>query len=299
MLYRRWCSSGLWARFRPPISSRIRADRNFNTNQTPPVLRQELQTSLESGEEPKITKPSELALRNDMNSWQNFEDNFELASSLAVNQLDSLKLNQILRGKESGLTATQSKSVVNLLLGMLNKEFFSRYNWEYLRKSDLNKQSHLFNSLEAEVGYIVQVSRSTQLNEHKLEIMKLVNDLDSLNNECNELIIELLHKDAKLSFNNHKLENTLLLKDVDSKLNDCTHKITTKLLSFGKSEIEKLRWQTTRNGLLAILLLVFGVLFGVKMSKNVPYATESKSIPIMNNENSEEQVAEAAQDDAI
>ncbi|AJV60688.1 hypothetical protein H811_YJM1400L05112 [Saccharomyces cerevisiae YJM1400] len=189
-----------------------------------------------------------------------------LKPTTSQNQLDTIKFYQMLR-ERGNFSDEQCKIIIALLLQLLNDQFYSCYNDLFLRDMELNKQSHLFSSLETELKFAIQNSRDTQLNEHHLQLLKLKRELNSIHDELNEIIIDLLQKDAKLEFNNQKLENTLLYRQLNLKLNDCSNKIQTKILGDIRSHIENLRWQTTRSGLLVILVLVCSIMIGVSASK--------------------------------
>lgn len=185
----------------------------------------------------------------------------------AENQIDTLKCYNML--VDRGFTPAQTELVIDLLLETLNESFFSSYNNVFLQNMELENQSHLFHAAETELKYAIQTSRDSQLNDQHLQLMKLIRDLDSLQDEINELIINLLQKDSKVDFNNQKTENTLLQRKIKLELSDCTNKIATKLLGNARSEIESLRWQTTRSGLLAILILVFFIMGGASFARKL------------------------------
>lgn len=188
-------------------------------------------------------------------------------STRAQNQLNTMKYQDILTS--NGFHSKQSESIVALLLEILNDEFYSSYNKKYLKNMELENQSHLFHAAETELKFAIQNSRESQLNDQHLQLMKLLRDVDSLHDEINEMIINLLQKDSKVDFNNQKIENTLLQKQIKMELNNCSHKITTKILGNTRSDIENFRWQTTRSGLLAILVLVFMIMGGASFSRRV------------------------------
>lgn len=190
-----------------------------------------------------------------------------LKPTTAANQLDTLYLYNKLSA--NGFDSKQSNVVIELLLDILDQEFFESYNDRFLRKMELENQSHLFNAAETELRYSIQNARENSINERTLEMMQLDRDLNSFNDELNELIINLLTKDSKVDFNDQKIENTLLQRDINLRLKDCNNKIGTKIIGNIKSEIENLRWQTTRSGLLAILILVFFIMSGVSISKRI------------------------------
>lgn len=190
----------------------------------------------------------------------------------AENQIDTLKCYNTL--VDRGFTPVQTELIIDLLLKTLNEGFFSRYNTVFLQNMELENQSHLFHAAETELKYAIQTSRDSQLNDQHLQLMKLIRDLDSMQDEINEMIINLLQKDSRVDFHNQKTENTLLQRKIKLELSDCTNKIATKLLGNARSEIESLRWQTTRSGLLAILILVFFIMGGASFARKVTVQSE-------------------------
>ncbi|SCU84092.1 LAMI_0C06194g1_1 [Lachancea mirantina] len=195
-----------------------------------------------------------------------------LKSTRAEHQVDTLKYyDELLK---SGFTPQQSKAIIQLLLESLNEEFFEQYNVKFLRNMELENQSHLFNAAETEVKFAIQNSRETALNEQNLKLLKLNRDLQSMHDDLNELIINLLKKDSRVDFNDHKTENTLQQRSISLDLKDCNNKIGTKIIGNVKSEIENLRWQTTRSGLFAVIILVFFIMSGVSISKRISVESE-------------------------
>lgn len=184
--------------------------------------------------------------------------------TFAENQVDTMRLATSLI--KNGYTEKQALAIINVFIKILNDEFYSDYHEMYLTDFEIDKQVHLFNSLQSEIQYIIQNSRDTQMNQHHLQIRLLERDLDSDFDGINEMIIDKLKKDSQLDFNNQKNDNTLLYKLLNLKLRDCNNKITIKINAEMKSDIENLRWHTTRSGLLAIVVLVSLVLTGSNVS---------------------------------
>ncbi|CDH11874.1 uncharacterized protein ZBAI_03660 [Zygosaccharomyces bailii ISA1307] len=190
-----------------------------------------------------------------------------LKPTTAARQFDTLGLYQ--RLSKEGFTANQSEAIISLLLELLDDLFYKEYNHIYLNDMELENQSHLFHAAESELKYAIQNSRDTQLNNQHLQLMKLIRDLEALHDEMNEMSINCLQKDSKVDFNNQKIENTLLQRQIKLELSDCINKISTKILGKTRSDIENLRWQTTRSGLLAVLILVFFMVGGASISNRI------------------------------
>ncbi|SCU85645.1 LANO_0C04874g1_1 [Lachancea nothofagi CBS 11611] len=193
-------------------------------------------------------------------------------STTAENQIDTLRCyEKLLR---SGFTPKQSSMAIELLLSTLNEEFFDGYNDKFLRKTELDTQSHLFNAAETELRYAIQISRETALNEENLKVLQLNRGLHLLHDELNEQFINLLKKDSQVDFNDRKIENTLLHRNINLKLKDCNNKIGTRIIGDTRSDIENLRWHTTRSGVFAVLGLVFFIMSGFNISKRISSENE-------------------------
>ncbi|CCE63746.1 hypothetical protein TPHA_0F02660 [Tetrapisispora phaffii CBS 4417] len=188
-------------------------------------------------------------------------------STLAENELDTLQYHEMLTA--NGFTSEQSQIIIDLMLEVLNEEFFRKYNSRFLRTVELDNQSHLFHVAETELRYTIQNSRETQLNDQHLQVTKLSRDLDSLQDELRELAINFLEKDSKVDFNNQKIENTSLLKDIKLELANCDNKISTAILGKTRSEIEHLRWYCTRAGLFTVIILVLFAISGISITRKI------------------------------
>ncbi|AAS54772.1 AGR282Wp [Eremothecium gossypii ATCC 10895] len=185
----------------------------------------------------------------------------------AENQLDTLRYYKRLRAE--GFSSQQTNYIIQLLLSVLNEQFFDHYNSRFLRNMELENQSHLFHAAESELRYSIQNSRESAINEQSLQLMKLNRELHVCRDELNELLINLLQKDSRVDFSDHKSENTLLQRDINIRLRDCNNRIGTKIIGQIKFDIENLRWQTTRSGLFAVLILVFFIMSGASISRRI------------------------------
>ncbi|SMN21261.1 similar to Saccharomyces cerevisiae YLR283W Putative protein of unknown function [Maudiozyma saulgeensis] len=184
--------------------------------------------------------------------------------TMAENEVDTMDINTQLL--DNGFSDIQSQAIMKVMMNILNDEFYLNYNDKYLRDFEIDKQLHLFNSLQSEIKFIIGNSRDSQFNLHHLQITRLKRDLNSDLDDLNEEVIDILEKDRKLDFNNQKVDNTLLYRRINMSLRDCSNKISINILAGIKLEIENLRWHTTRSGLVAIAILVFLILTGVNVS---------------------------------
>ena len=163
----------------------------------------------------------------------------------------------------AGFDEVQARSIIKVMIGVLNDKFFATYAEEYLRDFEVRKQEHLFHSLTSEIQFTIRNSRDAQFNQHHLQIMRLQRDLTADMEDINETLQELLGNERQLEFNNLKFENTLQHKQVNIDLSDCDNKISIDMLAGIKYDIENLRWQTTRSGLIAVVVILFLIFAGM------------------------------------
>ncbi|AMD22881.1 HHR112Wp [Eremothecium sinecaudum] len=206
-------------------------------------------------------------------------EGYGMSQTTAENQLDTQRFYTILT--ESGFTSKQSNLIIQLLLALLQEEFFYNYNTTFLRKMELENQSYLFNAAESELRYSIYTSREVALNELNLQLMKLDRELNLTRDDLNELIINLLKKDSRVDFNDYKSENTLLHRDINIRLEGCNNMVGTRIIGQIKPEVEGLRWQITRSGLFALLFLVFFVMSGVSITRRIAAEHEKQSEVIL------------------
>lgn len=176
---------------------------------------------------------------------------------------------------ESGLTHEQAEIVLQLLI----KELDAKLQWlsaKFSPKLDLENEMYLFEAAQSELMVEISNSRDSSLNElinSSITLKRLFNSLeDDLSVQYN-----LTDNSIKMELNQFKHENNYQHKIFDIRTQDLNNKIVSELMSCLRSEIESLRWQCTRGGLLAILSLVFCVLGCVNVSKALKAEEENST----------------------
>lgn len=100
----------------------------------------------------------------------------------------------------------------------------------------------------------MSTQRRADLDQLRLERNRIQSEFDELNQR---FMVELLDMRNEISdmFNERKMAGRAEMRGMENKIQELNYKITIMLGSEVRSEIEKLRWITTRRGLLAIFAL--------------------------------------------
>lgn len=189
-----------------------------------------------------------------------------LPATTAKKQVDTMKLyDELMNTKE--FSHLQAKTIVNLLVETLDEQFYSTYNYKYVRNMELDNFGYLYDNLSNDLKFELAQLSNNHLMKRNIQILKLQEDLANITEELNQSVITELQKGSKVDFTNHKIENTLLHKDINMRLKQLDYKINTHLFGRLQSQTEQLRWYTMKNGLLALLALVSMVIVGANFNK--------------------------------
>ncbi|CCH41753.1 Coiled-coil domain-containing protein [Wickerhamomyces ciferrii] len=189
----------------------------------------------------------------------------KIDDSLIKNYVDTMKVfNQL---NSLGFNSKQSDIILQLLNENLTYQL-DKMNGKFTSSMEMENELYLFEAAQSELR--IEINTSRELDLHNLDRMK--NSLDDLVREEGEDLNKFMivsQNDTEVSVHQQRNENTLLQKGIKMKIKDLDNKISTNINSDIKSDIENLRWQTTRSGLAAILVLVFSIIGGVSISKKI------------------------------
>lgn len=189
----------------------------------------------------------------------------KIDDELIKNYVDTMHIfNQL---KKLGLSNGQSDLILQLINENLTFQL-NKMNGKFTTAMEMENESYLFEAAQSELR--IEINTSRELDLHTLENEKNSSDL-LLREESEELnkFMIVSTNDTQVLINDQNSENTLLQKGIKMKIKDLDNKISTNINSDIKSDIESLRWQTTRSGLFAILVLVFSIIGGVSISKRI------------------------------
>lgn len=202
------------------------------------------------------------------------EDHAVLVSFLDTNQLvEDLK--------KGGFTGNQSEIIMNVVRQSLQKKM----NWiqsELAPKVDMENSNYLFkaagNELEVEVT-----------NAREIALMNLQNSSIILKRQLNNIYdetstrIQLNDDTIKMELSQFKHINNLRQKRLEIKNNDLNNRIISELMSGLRSTIEQFRWELTRAGIFAIMLMAGFILGGWRLTKRKDARKEAQEKAQMEN----------------
>lgn len=184
---------------------------------------------------------------------------------LVKNYVDTMYVfNQL---KKLGFNNGQSDVILKLLNENLTVQLDKMDN-KYTSSMEMENESYLFEAAQSELRIEINTSRELDLNTLENEKNSLDNLLREESEELNKLLI-VSKNDTQVLINDQNSENTLMQKKIKLRIRELDNKISTNINSDIKSEVESLRWQTTRNGIFAILILVFTIMGGTSISKRI------------------------------
>ncbi|PWW80394.1 hypothetical protein C7212DRAFT_291839 [Tuber magnatum] len=186
-----------------------------------------------------------------------------LAPPPFVHHFDTYSLANGLEG--SGFTKGQAVTVMKGVRGLLSNNLeIAREN--LVSKSNVENDSYLFHAACSELRNGIQNERKIQIDQLRVEGTSIQQEFDLLNQRFLEDIMSLKDELNGL-FNDRKMVTRAEQRAMENKIQELNYKITILINSDMKSEIEKLRWTTTRRGLIAIGALAIFVVASIKFSK--------------------------------
>lgn len=130
----------------------------------------------------------------------------------------------------------------------------SAANTALVSKSALENDSYVFSAASSELRNEIQNARRLQVEALRFERTRIQQEFDA----CSQTFLgEMMQLKDELNgmFNDRKMVTRAEQRAMENKIQELNYKITVMMNSDIKSEVEKLRWITTRRGLIAIACL--------------------------------------------
>lgn len=205
--------------------------------------------------------------------------------------------NKIYTGlKFSGFTEGQSEVIMRAMRDILT------HNLEDCKEASISQnvadnEAYLFEAARSELRTEVQKLREMQSAEYSSNLARLQRDVEIAQQELNESIT-MMKSGIDIDINERKNLTNQDSSMVDMKLQELNNRISIDIVSDLKSEIEALRWQTTRRGLAAVVFVVAALMISIAVSKStekahhkpMPVAPRGTEIPVPLLTSSEEEM---------
>lgn len=238
----------------------------MNGNETPTeATNGNTDGSASSTEEPG----NDLEIRNASGD----EDSDSMTLVPATHYFDTNKVYMNLRF--SGFTEGQAEIVMRAMRAILSHNL-EECKEDSISQSGSDNEAYLFEAACSELRTEVQKSRETQAAEYGSNLARLQRDVEIAIQELNESVTTMKSGiDIDINERKHMTRSEASL--IDMKLQELNNRIAIDIVSDFKSEIEGLRWQTTRRGLLAVVFVAAAVLIGISVSKKEEKSAAEKA----------------------
>jgi hypothetical protein len=127
-------------------------------------------------------------------------------------------------------------------------------------------EAYLFEAACSEIRNEIQSSRGIQGAQYRTDLSRLQRDFEILSHEADELTSSL-KVDLEMEISERKSAARAEENSIQLMIQELNNRITIDLISDMKGEIEALRWQATRRGLLAVIFVAGSILFMTSASK--------------------------------
>ncbi|KAK9719349.1 hypothetical protein K7432_004854 [Basidiobolus ranarum] len=147
---------------------------------------------------------------------------------------------------------------------VLMRDSSAQVRSEMLAKSEMEKELYLFKATLSELRTEIKILRKNDHSILESEVSAISRDVEALSQKLRE-VIGSLKSDIHLDFNNRKAEVRQEQKRMEMKIHEFDNKYTLQLSDI-RTDIEALKWETTRKGMLAAfgtatVILLAGILF--------------------------------------
>ncbi|KAJ1984177.1 hypothetical protein H4R34_000831 [Dimargaris verticillata] len=161
---------------------------------------------------------------------------------------DSFQVVQQLRN-DGGFTTTQAIALMECLRACLTEGITSVHG-DMLRKADLDNSAHLFKAALTELRTEIRVLREIDKAALKAELDGAEQDIDSIRHRLNEDMVNL-KSEVQIDLNQYKSDQRASVQTMEEALQETNDRF---VLSLGivRTEMEAVKWETTRKGIMSI-----------------------------------------------
>lgn len=178
----------------------------------------------------------------------------------------------------SGFTEGQAEIIMRAMRDILT-ERLEAVREESIAQAAADNEAYLFEAARSELRTEVQKLRELQSAEYGSSLARLQRDVEIAHQELNESITTM-KSGIDLDINDRKNSNQQEASLVDMRLQELNNRISIDIVSDMKSEIEALRWQTTRRGLTAVTFVLAAMLVGISLGKKNEKENKRKTVPV-------------------
>lgn len=158
----------------------------------------------------------------------------------------------------AGYTRAQADIVMSVMRDMVD-DVVEELEANCVPNATGENEAYLFDATSSEMRDETQVGRINQASQYRSTSARIQRDVEIMQHQANEMAT-LLKADMDMEMNERKNAARVEENHIQLKIQDLNHQIT-RLTTYLKSEIETLRWQLTRRGIVAIIVVAVATMF--------------------------------------
>lgn len=167
---------------------------------------------------------------------------------------------------EGKFTSAQSDLLMQALASMLARAL-ARTGEQCVATATSENEAYLFEAACSELRNEIQMSRKSQSEQFRSDLARLQRDVDILQHGEVDESVNTLKVELDMEINERKNSTRVDENTVQLQIQELNNKIAIHINSDVKSEIERLRWQTTRRGLTAVIFVAVMLLVAVTVTR--------------------------------
>ncbi|KAK6361979.1 hypothetical protein TWF730_005685 [Orbilia blumenaviensis] len=173
-----------------------------------------------------------------------------------------------------GLTYGQSVLAMKAIRGLLSVNL-DKAKESMVTKSMSENENYLFRAACSELKTETEFSRREALEKTRIDRAQIQHDYEQLEQKLNEDLMNLKDEVSGL-FNDRKIVTRQEQRAMEIKIQELNYKLTILLNGDMRSEIEALRWTTTRRGLIAIAIIAVLVVTLIRYTSVQSHASKKE-----------------------
>ncbi|KAK6507009.1 hypothetical protein TWF481_005464 [Arthrobotrys musiformis] len=174
-----------------------------------------------------------------------------------------------------GLTYGQSVVAMKAIRGLLSVNL-DKAKESLVTKSISENENYLFRAACSELKTETEFARRTALEKARIDRLQIQHDYEQLEQKLNEDLMNLKDEVSSL-FNDRKIVTRQEQRAMEVKIQELNYKLTVLLNGDMRSEIEALRWTTTRRGLIAIAIIAVLVVTLIRYTSVQSHASKKEA----------------------
>ncbi|KAK6534650.1 hypothetical protein TWF281_005956 [Arthrobotrys megalospora] len=174
-----------------------------------------------------------------------------------------------------GLTYGQSVVAMKAIRGLLSVNL-DKAKESMVTKSMSENENYLFRAACSELKTETEFARRTALENTRVGRTQIQHDYEQLEQKLNEDLLNLKDEVSSL-FNDRKIVTRQEQRAMEVKIQELNYKLTILLNGDMRSEIEALRWTTTRRGLIAIAIIAVLVVTLIRYTSVQSHANKKEA----------------------